>query len=185
MYTPQLVAKRLELLAEVTPEGGTIAMLINPTNPNADVTSADAQAAARLLGRQISILKASTDQQIVDAFGEVKDQKYVALLVNPDAFYIARREQRAALCEQNRIPAIYEWSLFVKNGGLMSYAPRITDVSRQLGVYAGKILNGAAPAALPVEQPTRFELAINLKAAKAIGLSIPPGLLARVDEVLE
>ncbi|MDA9496230.1 ABC transporter substrate-binding protein [Bradyrhizobium sp. CCBAU 11357] len=185
MYTPQLVAKRLELLAELNPEGGAIAVLTNPTNPNVDVTSADAQAAAKLLGRQISILKASTDQQIADAFDEIKDRKYVALLVNPDAFYIARREQLAALCDQNRIPAIYEWSLFVKNGGLMSYAPRITDVSRQLGVYAGKILNGAAPADLPVEQPTRFELAINLKAAKAIGLSIPPNLLARADEVIE
>ena len=185
MYTPQLVAKRLELLAELTPAGGTIAMLINPTNPNADVITSDAEAAAKSLGRKIHLLRANTDQQIGAAFDEIGDRKDVALLVSPDAFYIARREQLAALSEQNRIPAIYEWSLFVKNGGLMSYSPRITDVSRQLGVYAGKILNGAAPADLPVEQPTRFELAINLKTAKAIGLSIPANLLGRADEVIE
>ena len=185
MYTPQLVTKRLELLAELTPGGGTIAMLINQTNPNANVISSDAEAAAKSLGRQIHVLRASTDQQIAAAFEEIRDRKDVALLVSPDAFYIARRGQLAALCEQNRIPAIYEWSLFVKDGGLMSYSPRITDVSRQLGVYAGKILNGAKPADLPVEQPTRFEFAINLKTAKAIGLSIPPMLIARADELIE
>jgi ABC-type uncharacterized transport system substrate-binding protein len=185
MYTQQLVAKRLELLAELTPGGGAIAMLLNPTNPNADVISSDSEAAAKSLGRQIHILTASTDRQIATAFDEIRDRKYVALLVSPDASYLARREQLAALCEQNRIPAIYEWSLFVKSGGLMSYSPRITDVSHQLGVYAGKILNGAAPADLPVEQPTRFELVINLKTAKALGLSIPPNLLARADEVIE
>ncbi|MBR1209329.1 ABC transporter substrate-binding protein [Bradyrhizobium sp. JYMT SZCCT0180] len=185
MYTPQLVAKRLELLAELTPAGGTIAMMINPANPNADLISSDAEVAGRSLGRQIHVVRASTDQQIGTAFDEIRERKDVALLVSPDAFYIARREQLAALCEQNRIPAIYEWSLFVKDGGLMSYSPRITDVSRQLGVYAGKILGGAKPADLPVEQPTKFELAINLKAAKAIGLSISPTLLARADEVIE
>jgi putative ABC transport system substrate-binding protein len=185
MYTPQLTAKRLEFLAELTPGGGTIAILINPTNPNANAVVSDAEAAATSLGRTIHVLKASTDEQIAAAFDEIRDQKHVALLVSPDAFYIARREKLAALCEQNRIPAIYEWSLFVKYGGLMSYSPRITDVSHQLGVYAGKILNGAAPADLPVEQPTKFELAINLRTAKAIGLSIPPNLLARADEVIE
>ncbi len=184
MYTQQLVAKRLEFLAELTPGGGTIAMLVNPMNVNLDVTS-DAEAAAKSLGRQIGIVKASTDQQIAAAFDEIRDRKHVALLVSPDAFFLARREQLVALSEHNRIPAIYEWSLFVKSGGLMSYSPRITDVSHQLGVYAGKILNGAAPADLPVEQPTRFELVINLKTAKALGLSIPPNLLARADEVIE
>lgn len=185
MYTPQLTAKRLELLAELTPGGGSIAVLINPTNPNANVVASDAEAAAKSLARAIHILKASTDEQIAAAFKEIRDQQHVALLVSPDAFYIARRERLAALSEQGRIPAIYEWSLFVKYGGLMSYSPRITDVSYQLGVYAGKILNGAAPADLPVEQPTRFELAINLRTAKIIGLTIPPHLLARADEVIE
>jgi putative ABC transport system substrate-binding protein len=185
MYTQQLVAKRLEFLAELTPEGGTIAMLVNPMNVNVDVVSSDAEGAAKSLGRQVGIVKASTDQQIAAAFGEIRDRKHVALLVSPDAFFIARREQLVALSEHNRIPAIYEWSLFAKSGGLMSYSPRITDVSHQLGVYAGKILNGAAPADLPVEQPTRFELVINLKTAKALGLSIPPNLLARADEVIE
>ncbi|WP_194393625.1 ABC transporter substrate-binding protein [Bradyrhizobium sp. CCBAU 51765] len=185
MYTPQLTAKRLEFLAELTPEGGSIAVLINPTNPNGSVVASDAEAAAKSLGRTIQVLKASTDEQIAIAFGEIKDRKHAALLVSPDAFYIARRERLAMLCEQNRIPAIYEWSLFVKYGGLMSYSPRITDVSRQLGVYTGKILNGAAPADLPVEQPIKFELAINLRTAKTIGLSIPPKLLARADEVIE
>lgn len=185
MYTPQLTAKRLELLAELTPAGGTIAMLVNPTNPNANVVVSDAEAAAKSLGREIHVLKASTDEQIAVAFGEVRNRKHAALLVSPDAFYIARREQLAALCEQYRIPATYEWSFFVKSGGLMSYSPRITDVQRQLADYTGKILNGARPADLPVEQPTRFELAINLKTAKSIGLTIPPYLLARADEVIE
>jgi putative ABC transport system substrate-binding protein len=185
MYTQQLVAKRLEFLAELTPEGGTIAMLVNPMNVNADVISSDAEAAAKSLGRQVGIVNASTDQQIAAAFDEIRERKYVALLVSPDAFFIARREQLVALSEHNRIPAMYEWSLFVIAGGLMSYSPRITDVSHQLGVYAGKILKGAAPADLPVEQPTRFELVINLKTAKALGLSIPPNLLARADEVIE
>jgi putative tryptophan/tyrosine transport system substrate-binding protein len=185
MYTQQLVAKRLEFLAELTAQGGTIAVLVNPTNPNADVSSSDAEIAATSLGRQIHILKASTDQEIAAAFDEIRNRTLVALLISPDAFYIARREQLVALCEQNRVPAIYEWSLIVRHGGLMSYSPRITDVSHQLGVYAGKILKGAAPAELPVEQPTRYELAINLKTAKAIGLSIPPSLLARADEVIE
>ncbi|MCK1721127.1 ABC transporter substrate-binding protein [Bradyrhizobium sp. 141] len=185
MYTPQLTAKRLELLAELTPAGGTIAMLVNPTNPNANVVVSDAEAAAKSLGREIHVLKASTDEQIAVAFGEVRNRKHAALLVSPDAFYIARREQLAALCEQYRIPATYEWSFFVKSGGLMSYSPRITDVQRQLADYTGKILNGARPADLPVEQPTRFELAINLNAAKSIGLTIPPYLLARADEVIE
>lgn len=185
MYTPQLTAKRLEFLVELTPAGGTIAILTNPTNPNANIVASDAEAAARSLGREAHFLKASTDEQIAAAFDEIRARKLAALLVSPDAFYIARREQLAALCEQNRIPAIYEWSLFVKYGGLMSYSPRITDVSHQLGVYAGKILSGAAPADLPVEQPTKFELAINLRTAKAIGLSIPPYLLARADEVIE
>src|SRR5262249_1969861 len=122
---------------------------------------------------------------IASAFDEIRDRRYVALVVSPNAFFIARREQLISLCEQNRVPATYEWSLFVKDGGLMSYSPRITDVSRQLGVYAGKILTGSAPADLPVEQPARFELAINLKTAKTMGLSIPPAVLARADEVIE
>ena len=185
MYTPQLTAKRLEFLAELTPRGGTIAVMINPTNPNAQVVVSDAEAAAGALRRTIDILRASTDEQIATAFEEITNRKHVALLVSPDAFYIARREKLAALSRQKQVPAIYEWSLFVKDGGLMSYSPRITDVSRQLGIYAGKILNGAAPADLPVEQPIKFELAINLKAAKAIGLSIPANLLARADEVIE
>src|SRR4051812_36559656 len=130
MYTPQLVAKRFELLTELTPGGGTIAILLNPTNPNAHAISSDSEAAAKSLGREFHILKASTDQEIATAFDEIEDGQYVALLVSPDAFYIARREQLAALCEKHRIPAIYEWSLFVKAGGLMSYAPLITDVSR-------------------------------------------------------
>lgn len=185
MYTPQLTAKRLELLAELTPSGGTIALLVNPTNPNANVVVSDAEGAANSLGRQIRVLKANTDEQISSAFDEIKNGSHAALFVSPDAFYIARREKLAALCEQYRIPATYEWSFFVKSGGLMSYSPRITDVQRQLAVYTGKILSGALPADLPVEQPTRFELAINLKTAKAIGLSIPPNLLARADEVIE
>lgn len=185
MYTPQLTAKRLELLAEVTPGGGTIAMLVNPTNPNAIFVVSDAEVAAKSLGRELHVLKASTDEQIATAFDEVRNRRYAALLVSPDAFYIARREQLAALCEQYRIPATYEWSFFVKSGGLMSYSPRITDVQRQLANYTAKILTGALPADLPVEQPTIFELAINLKAAKNIGLTIPPNLLALADEVIE
>lgn len=120
MYTPQLTAKRLELLAELTPQGGTIAMLVNPTNPNANVVVSDAEAAAKSLGREIHVLKASTDEQISDAFLEVRNGKHAALFVSPDAFYIARREQLAAFCEQYLIPATYEWSFFVKSGGLMS-----------------------------------------------------------------
>jgi putative ABC transport system substrate-binding protein len=181
----ELMPKRLDLLSELVPQAGVICLLVNPTNPNAERVMRDVQEAARMKGVQLPIQKARTESEIDAAFATLVQLKAGALVVGADAFFNSRREQLVALASRHQVPAIYEWREFPASGGLISYGTSIAAVYRQVGLYAGKILNGAKPADLPVEQPTTLELVVNLKTAKALGLTVPPSILARADEVIE
>ena len=180
-----LGAKRLELLREVVPLATMIGVLINPTNPSAETYVSDAQEAARALGQQIHILNASTDLEIEAAFATLAQLRAGALLVTTDVFFSVRRNQIVELAARQAVPTIYEFRDYTIVGGLMSYGPIIADAYRQCGIYVGRILKGDKPADLPVVQPTKFELVINLKTAKALGLTIPEAFLLRADEVIE
>ncbi len=182
---PELMQKRLELLSELVPQAGVIGLLVNPDNPLTKAMIRDVQEAARAKGVQLDILKASTESEIETAFASFVQLQAGGLVVGADPFFNIRREQLVALAARHAVPAIYEWRDFAAAGGLISYGTSLTGVYRQLGNYAGKILRGAKPADLPVEQPTRFELVINLNTAKALGLTVPPSILARADEVIE
>jgi putative tryptophan/tyrosine transport system substrate-binding protein len=183
--TDALIVKRLELLREMVPPVAKIAVLLNSSNPNAEVRSADLLRAGESIGRELNIVTASTEGELDEVFAVLARQGTGALLVQNDAFFTSRRERLVQLAARHAIPAIYERSEFAKAGGLISYGPSLSDTFRQAGVYAGRILDGAKPGELPVLQPTKFELVINLKAAKALGLAISPALLARADEVIE
>jgi putative ABC transport system substrate-binding protein len=185
IITVELHPKLLELLSELVPQAGVIALLVNPNNPNAERVMRDVQEAARAKGVQLPILKAGTESEIDAAFASLVQLQAGALLVAADPFLFNRREQLVALASHHAVPAIYPWREAVAAGGLISYGPSLTSVFRQLGTYAGKILNGAKPADLPVQQPTAFELVVNLKTAEALGLTVPPSILARADEVIE
>ena len=185
IFGRELNPKRLDLLAELVPQAAMIAMLVNPTALMAEVTRRDAQEAARANGRQLSILTASTATEIDAAFAAVVQLRAGALVVASDPFFNSRREQLVALAARHGVAAIYEWREFAEAGGLISYGPSFADVVRQQGVYVGRILAGAKPADLPIQRPTRFELIINLKTAKALGLTIPQSLLLRADEVIQ
>jgi len=181
----ELVPKRLELLSELVPWAGVIAVLVNPNYSNAERIIREAQEAAWAKGLQLPILKAGTEGQIDAAFGTLANLHAGALLVGGDPFFGSRREQLVALASRHAVPAIYQSRAFAASGGLISYGPSFPAVYRQVGTYAGRILNGAKPADLPVQRPTTFELVINLKTAKALGLTVPQALLARADEVIE
>jgi putative ABC transport system substrate-binding protein len=185
ILAPELMPKRLELLSELVPQAGVIALLVNPTNPTADRIIRDVQEAARTKGVQLAVLKASTESEIDTAFASLVQLQAGGLLVGTDPFFNIRREKLIALSARFAMPAIYEWREFVELGGLISYGPSQTGLWRQVGAYAGRILKGAKPADLPVQQPTTFELVVNLKTAKAFGLTVPPSILARADEVIE
>jgi putative ABC transport system substrate-binding protein len=180
-----LVPKRLELISEMVPQARVIALLVNPDGPEAEPVIRAAQEAARAKGVQLPIVKAGTEAEIGAAFASLVQLHAGALLVGNDPLLDRQREQLVALAAHHAIPTISFFSNFVAAGGLVSYGPSITDTYRQVGVYAGKILKGAKPADLPVEQPTKFELVINLKTAKALGLTVPQALLARADAVIE
>ncbi len=185
LFTSLLGTKRLELMRQLLPANTLIVVLVNPKNPNADVAATELQDAARTLGQSISLVRASTETEIDAAFATLSDRRVSALLVNIDPFFLARRDQFVSLAARNVVPAIYAQREFVTAGGLISYGVSLADGYRQVGTYAGRILKGEKPANLPVVQPTKFEMAINLKTAKALGLTIPTSLLVRADEVIE
>jgi putative ABC transport system substrate-binding protein len=181
LMTTELNPKRLELLSELVPLAGVIALFVDPNNPNPEPTIRDLQEAARAKGLQLHLLKASTESEIAAAFPTLV-QLHAAALVS--GFY-GRREQFVALAARHAVPAMHYWRVFAEAGGLISYGSSLTAAYRQTGSYAGKILKGTKPADLLVEQPTTFELVANLKTAKALGLTVPPSILARADEVIE
>ena len=183
----ELDPKRLQLLSELIPQRGVIALLINPRQKqrHLELLVHDMKEAAVTNGWQLSVLKASTENEIDAALASLVRLQAAALVVSADWFFDGQREQLVALAARQAIPAIYEWREFTDVGGLMSYGPSLTDTFRQAGVYAGRVLAGAKPADLPIQQPTRFELVVNLKTAKALGLTIPPSILGRANEVIE
>jgi ABC-type uncharacterized transport system substrate-binding protein len=183
--TSGLYPKRLQLLTEAVPEAQSVAMLANVNGPNIDSNFQEAAAAAEALGKKFTPLRVAADADFEQAFASLEQQKFAALVVQTDPFIDLRIEQLVALAARYRIPAIYGLSQFPFAGGLMSYGASIAGVYHQAGQYAGKILAGAKPADLPVQQPTRFELIVNLKTAKSLGLTVPQAILAGADEVIE
>jgi putative tryptophan/tyrosine transport system substrate-binding protein len=184
-FSSQLGAKRLELLQELVPQASVIAVLTNPIYPTTESQVKEVQEAAAHLGMQPVVLAVSTEPDMDAAFATLAQKRAGGLVVGVDAFLFSHRNQIAALAARYRMPAVYAWREFAAAGGLMSYGISRTDAYRQVGVYTGRILKGAKPADLPVMQPTKFELVINLKTAKALGLQIPDKLLALADEVIE
>jgi putative tryptophan/tyrosine transport system substrate-binding protein len=180
-----LGAKRVELISELVPRAAVIAFLVNPNHPRADLDTAETDEAARTLAKTVRVVTARSSADFEPAFASLVPQNVGALIVNRDGFFNSRRDQIVALAARHAVPAIYESREHVEAGGLMSYGPSYTDTYRKAGIYTGQILKGSKPAELPVQLPTKFELVINLKTARALGLEVPPTLLARADEVIE
>ena len=182
----ELGAKRLELLQALVPAATTIALLVNPTDTTrAKTIVAELQAAARTLGLQLDVLHASTDRDVDAVFAGVAQRRAGGLVIGGDPFFNSRREQLGALSVRHAVPTIYQGRTFAAAGGLASYGADLADSYRQAGVYAGRILKGEKPGDLPIQQATKIDLVVNLKTAKALGLTMPPSILARADEVLE
>ena len=185
LFISELAVKRLELLRELVPGDSMVAVLINPSNPITDPDLTEMPAAAQQLQRQIHILKASNESQIDTAFELLTSLNAGALVVHVDPFLLTQRHKIIAMANERRLPTVFGLREFVDSGGLLSYGASIASAFHQVGGYAARILNGAKPAELPVAQPTKFQLVINLKTAKAIGLTVPPVILARADDVIE
>jgi len=177
-----LTPKRLELLRELVPAAAVIGVLVNPNTANAEIESREIQTAARTIGQQIRLLSATTERDIHAAFASAAQHGIGALVIGADAFFDSRRDLAVELAAQHAVPTIYG---FAAPGGLISYAASVPEGYRQAGIYVGRVLKGEKPADLPILQPTRFELVINMKTAKALGINVPPSLLARADEVIE
>ena len=184
-FSTALEGKRLELLLELVPNATMLGLLVNPTFVGTNSIIDDMQVAARKRGVKLDVLNASSEREFDAAIAGVVQLRAGALIVASDPFFISRRDQLVALVAHHAVPAIYQLREFAAVGGLMSYGNNLADTYRQVGVYTGRILKGEKPSELPVVQPTRFELVINLKTAKALGLEIPATLLARADEVIE
>lgn len=180
---PLLLGKQLGLLHQLVPAATAISVLVNPHNPVSEPSIEGAQEAARALGRQVRVLNASTEAEIDKAFASLA--RADGLVVAPDSFFNARRDQLVALAARGGVPTIYPFREFTSAGGLMSYGASLPERFHQAGIYAGKILQGTKPGDLPVQQPTKYELVINLKATRNLGLELPPSLLALADEVIE
>jgi putative tryptophan/tyrosine transport system substrate-binding protein len=185
LFGIELAAKRLGLLLELVPAAKIIGVLANPNNPITEPQISDLQAAAHTLGRQLVILKASAESDFAAVSAAIDQQHIDALVVAADPFFDDRRTQIVSVAARQKVPACYVRHEFVREGGLMSYGADVPEAFRQAGIYTGRILKGEKPADLPVMQPSKFELAINLSAAKALGLTVPSTLLSRTDEVIE
>ncbi|HEV8344395.1 MAG TPA: ABC transporter substrate-binding protein [Candidatus Binatia bacterium] len=181
----ELSGKRLELLKEVVPNVSRVAVLFNPTNVGSPYALKETEAAAQLLALQLQILEARSTKELTSAFSAIERARSRAIMTLPDAMFFGQRERVVELAGKSRLPAMFPEKDFVDVGGLMAYGPSVSDNFRRAATYVDKILKGAKPADLPVEQPTKFELVINLKAAKQIGLTIPPNVLARADKVIK
>ena len=180
-----LMAKQFEMLHEMVPKTPLIGFLTDSTNPNIEADIKDALAAAELVGQKMTLVQAHTDSELEAAFVTLVQQRVGALLVNPDPFFLSRRDKLVELAARQKIPAIYNLREYVTAGGLMSYGTSITEANRIAGLYAGRILKGEKPSDLPVQRSTKVELVINLKTAKALGLAVPPQIVTRADEVIE
>ena len=181
----ELWPKRLQLLHELVPKAGTIGVLVNPANSNSGANTRNLEPAAKALGLQLEVLLASTEPDIEAAFATIQRRRVDALLVGDDPFFNSRSSQLPAMAAAHLVPTIYFAGEFAASGGLISYGPSFTAMTRLAGEYTGRILKGTKPADLPVQQPTAFELVVNLKTAKELGLTVPPSILARADEVIE
>ena len=185
LLTTELAPKRLELLHELIPKATSVAMLVNPTDPSAELQARELQEAARAVGMQAHVLRASKDTDIEPAFTSIIEHSDNALIVQTDPFFTSRRDRLVSLANQHSIPAMYGFREFAEVGGLISYGAELGDVFRHTGIYAGRILQGEEPANLPILQPTKFDLVINLKTAKALGITVPLTLQVAADEVIE
>jgi putative ABC transport system substrate-binding protein len=185
LFNGELQKKRVQLLLELVPKAATVAFLVNPNSPTSGPNTRDAQAVVRSLGLQVQVAPARTERDLDEVFQTLVRQRVDALIVVSDPFFENSRHQLVALAATHAIPAIFQWREDVVAGGLISYGTNIANMYRLAGVYTGKILKGAKPADLPVIQPTNFELVINLKTAKTLGITVPQSILGRTDEVIE
>jgi putative ABC transport system substrate-binding protein len=185
VYHTQLAVKRLDLLRELVPKPAKLAFLVNPNAVLTPIETRDVETAARDAGLQVLVLRASAENEFAPVISEAVQAGADTLLVSADSFFTSQRAQIVALAAQYALRAVYPWREYVEIGGLMSYGPRLSEVYRDVGRYAGRILNGVAPASLPIQVPRKFELTVNLQTARALGLAIPPLLLARIDEAIE